>query len=103
MTLLRNTAGTEAHSADDEMKQKKKALRREIRALRAVHSDEEIHAMSLKVLEQVKALPEYQEAETLFVLSLIHISSMTRTIGKLRSIRESRLSVSFGMIMRRMW
>ena len=67
MTLTRNTAGTEAHSADDEMKQKKKALRREIRALRAVHSDEEIHAMSLKVLEHVKALPEYQEAETLFV------------------------------------
>lgn len=67
MTLIRNTAGTEAYSADDEMKQKKKALRREIRALRAAHSDEEIHAMSLKVLEQVKALPEYQEAETLFV------------------------------------
>ena len=67
MTLTRNTVETEAHSADDEMKQKKKALRREIRALRAVHSDEEIHAMSLKVLEQVKALPEYQEAETLFV------------------------------------
>lgn len=67
MTLIRNTAGTEAYSADDEMKQKKKALRREIRALRAVHSDEEIHAMSLKVLEHVKALPEYQEAETLFV------------------------------------
>ena len=67
MTLTRNAVETEAHSADDEMKQKKKALRREIRALRAVHSDEEIHAMSLKVLEQVKALPEYQEAETLFV------------------------------------
>ena len=67
MTWIRNTAETEAYSADDEMKQKKKALRREIRALRAVHSDEEIHAMSLKVLEQVKALPEYQEAETLFV------------------------------------
>ena len=67
MTLTRNTAGTEAYSADDEMKQKKNALRREIRALRAAHSDEEIHAMSLKVLEQVKALPEYQEAETLFV------------------------------------
>lgn len=67
MTLTRNTVETEAHSADDEMKQKKKALRREIRALRAVHSDEEIHAMSLKVLEHVKALPEYQEAETLFV------------------------------------
>ena len=67
MTLTRNTVETEAHSADDEMKQKKKALRREIRALRAVHSDEEIHAMSLKVLEHVKALPEYHEAETLFV------------------------------------
>lgn len=49
------------------MKQTKKELRREVRALRAAHTDEEIHAMSLKVLAQVRELREYQTADTLFV------------------------------------
>ena len=42
-----------------EMKQKKKELRKEVKALRASHTDEEIHQMSLRVLEQVVNLPEY--------------------------------------------
>ena len=49
------------------MKQRKKELRREIRALRAAHSDEEIHAMSLQVLERVRELSEYRQADTIFV------------------------------------
>ena len=49
------------------IKLKKKELRREVRRLRAAHSDEEIHAMSRKVLEHVKELPEYQSADTLLL------------------------------------
>lgn len=49
------------------MKQKKKELRKEIRALRAAHSDEAIHAMSLQVLERVRELSEYRQADTIFV------------------------------------
>lgn len=48
------------------MVERKKELRREIRRLRAAHSDEEIHAMSLKVRDLVLELPEYQEADTIF-------------------------------------
>lgn len=50
-----------------EMKQKKKELRKEVKALRASHTDEEIHQMSLRVLEQVVNLPEYEQAGTLLV------------------------------------
>lgn len=50
-----------------EMKQKKKELRKEVKALRASHTDGEIHQMSLRVLEQVVNLPEYEQAGTLLV------------------------------------
>ena len=48
-------------------KMEKKALRKEIRALRASHSDTEIHSMSLEVLAHVLETAEYRNAETLFV------------------------------------
>ena len=48
-------------------KEQKKALRKEIKALRAAHTDEEIHAMSLKVRDQVLTLPEYRAAEVLYI------------------------------------
>lgn len=47
-------------------KEEKKALRKEIKALRAAHTDEEIHAMSLKVRDQVLTLPEYRDAEVIY-------------------------------------
>ena len=48
-------------------KEQKKVLRKEIKSLRAAHTDEEIHAMSLKVRDQVLTLPEYQAAEVLYI------------------------------------
>ena len=47
-------------------KQEKKQLRKEVKALRAAHTDEEIHEMSLKVRDQVVTLPEYQRAEVIY-------------------------------------
>ena len=47
-------------------KEEKKALRKEIKTLRAAHTDEEIHAMSLKVRDQVLTLPEYRDAEVIY-------------------------------------
>ena len=44
----------------------KKALRKEIKALRAAHTDEQIHELSLGVRDQVLTLPEYQEAEVIY-------------------------------------
>ena len=47
-------------------KQQKKELRKEIQGLRKAHTDQEIHEMSLKILERVLELKEYQEAEVLY-------------------------------------
>ncbi len=47
-------------------KQQKKELRKEIQGLRKAHTDQEIHEMSLKILERVQELPVYQEAEVLY-------------------------------------
>lgn len=44
----------------------KKALRKEIKALRAAHTDEQIHELSLGVRDQVLTLPEYREAEVIY-------------------------------------
>ena len=57
----------EEHTSGGAMKQKKKELRKEVKALRASHTDEEIHQMSQRVLEQFVRLPEYQQAGTLLV------------------------------------
>lgn len=57
----------EERTLSGEMKQKKKELRKAVKALRASHTDEEIHQMSLSVLEQIVKLPEYHQAETLLV------------------------------------
>ena len=51
---------------DIDRKERKKELRKEIRALRKAHTDEEIHKRSLLVKEQIQKLPEYQEAEVLY-------------------------------------
>ena len=59
--------GENQNKKSQAMKQEKKEFRKEIRALRAAHSDEEIHAMSLQVLERVRELPEYRQAYTVFV------------------------------------
>jgi len=44
----------------------KKDIRKEIKALRAAHTDEEIHAMSQNALKQFTALPEYREAKVIY-------------------------------------
>ena len=44
----------------------KKALRKEIKALRAAHTDEEIHQMSLALRDLVLTLPEYQKADVIY-------------------------------------
>ena len=49
-----------------ETKDIKKAIRKEIKALRAAHTDEQIHAMSLSACEQFLALEEYQKADTIY-------------------------------------
>ncbi len=48
-------------------KASKKELRREIRNLRAAYRKEEIHALSMRILERVRGLWEYQRADTLFI------------------------------------
>ena len=65
------------------MVERKKELRREIRRLRAAHSDEEIHAMSLKVRDLVLGLPEYQEADTIF--AYVDCKHETKTEDLIRS------------------
>lgn len=47
-------------------KELKKSLRKEIKALRASHTDEEIHAMSLQIRDLVLTLPEYHSAEVIY-------------------------------------
>ena len=44
----------------------KKALRKEIKALRAAHTDEQIHELSLGVRDQVLTLQEYRQAEVIY-------------------------------------
>lgn len=68
MTSKENAKETESQAfAGGASKAAKKELRREIRSLRAAHTDGEIHALSRKVLEQVTELPEYRKADTLFI------------------------------------
>ncbi len=52
--------------AKDSKDLSKKALRKEIRLERGRRTDEEIHEMSLSVLERVLALPEYRDAGTIY-------------------------------------
>ena len=49
-----------------DLKIQKKELRKEIGRLRRAHTDEEIHKMSLDVLERIRTLPEYQDAEAVY-------------------------------------
>ena len=65
--MIWNGSVKETETAQEESRLKKKAIRKEVRLLRAGCSDEEIHAMSLKVLAHVLETEEYREAETLFV------------------------------------
>lgn len=44
----------------------KKALRKEIKALRAAHTDEQIHELSLGVRDRVLTLQEYRQAEVIY-------------------------------------
>ncbi len=49
-----------------EKKTAKKELRREIRELRRVHTDEQIHRMSGEVLRRFLSLSEYREADVIY-------------------------------------
>ncbi len=49
-----------------DLKEQKKELRKEIIQLRKSHTDEEIHRMSLDVLERIQTLSEYQEAKVIY-------------------------------------
>ena len=51
---------------DIDRKEEKNLLRKEIRELRKARTDDEIHAMSRSVTEQVLKLSEYQKAEILY-------------------------------------
>ncbi len=44
----------------------KKSLRKEVKALRAAHTDAEIHRMSLEVRDRILTLPEYRKAEVIY-------------------------------------
>ncbi len=49
-----------------EKKDSKKIIRKEIRAYRAAHTDEQIHSMSLKALNHFLKLPEYKQAKVIY-------------------------------------
>lgn len=49
-----------------EKKAEKKIIRKAIKELRAGHTEEEIHAMSGKILEHCVSLPEYRDAEVIY-------------------------------------
>lgn len=50
----------------DIKKEAKKAIRREIKARRAAHTDEQIHRMSMSVCEQLTTLEEYKNAAVVY-------------------------------------
>lgn len=50
----------------DIKKELKKAVRKEIKALRAAHTDAQIHEMSLKACEQFLSLSEYQTSDIIY-------------------------------------
>ncbi len=47
-------------------KELKKSLRKEIKSLRASHTDEAIHGMSLQIRDQILTLPEYRNALVIY-------------------------------------
>ena len=59
--MIWNGSVKETETAQEESRLKKKAIRKEVRLLRAGCSDEEIHAMSLKVLAHVLETEESGE------------------------------------------
>jgi len=49
-----------------DIKAEKKEIRKEIKRLRAEHTDEQIHQMSLELCERLTALEVYQKAEVVY-------------------------------------
>lgn len=66
----------------DIKKEQKKALRKEVKALRAAHTDEEIHRMSLELLPKAESLPEYHEAQ--LILAYIDCKHEVETMDLIR-------------------
>ena len=90
--MIWNGSVKETETAQEESRLKKKAIRKEVRLLRAGCSDEEIHAMSLKVLAHVLETEEYREAETLFVY--VDCKHETETSDLIRRARADGKSVA---------
>lgn len=76
-----------------DLKEQKKQLRGEIRKLRKSHTDEEIHQMSLAVLERVQALLEYQEAEVVYAYMDCRHEVETRDLIRLAWKEGKRVAV----------
>lgn len=78
---------------DSDRKQQKKELRKEIRELRGAHTDEEIHAMSLSVKEQILKLSEFQNAEVLYAYMDCKHEVETRDLIRLAWALGKRVAV----------
>lgn len=76
-----------------DLKEQKKELRKEIRDLRKAHTDEEIHQMSMGVLEQIQTLPEYQEAKVLYAYMDCKHEVETRDLIRLAWKQGKRVAV----------
>ena len=50
----------------EQVKEEKKALRKEVKVRRAAHTDEQIHQMSQRIARRFLALPEYQQASCIY-------------------------------------
>ena len=76
-----------------DIKNEKKIIRKEIKALRASHTDEEIHQMSLSVCERLAALEEYQKASVIYAYVDCKHEVETRDIIKMSWKDGKRVAV----------